>query len=179
MSAFLYPKASAIRKREGLPALRSLQKKLFTSDDMTLLACSPTLCPAPSDRAPNIHTIGFVGTASTLNRTIPNKVATFMENGTPPVFITFGSCMQFKTADNMQLLIDAVKRSGHRALIQTGRSEPEQLHTDILTVGRINHSVLFPSCATIVHHGGAGTTQSALLARRTSIVVAHAYDQHD
>ena len=36
---------------------------------------------------------------------------------------------------------------------------------------------LFPRCALIVHHGGAGTTQSAVLAGRPSIVVPHVADQ--
>jgi sterol 3beta-glucosyltransferase len=31
----------------------------------------------------------------------------------------------------------------------------------------------------VVHHGGAGTTQAALIAGKLSIVVAHAYDQMD
>jgi len=36
---------------------------------------------------------------------------------------------------------------------------------------------VFPRCAAIVHHGGAGTTQSSLLAGRPSVVVAHMADQ--
>jgi len=36
---------------------------------------------------------------------------------------------------------------------------------------------LFPRCAVIVHHGGSGTTQAALLAGRPSVVVAHVADQ--
>jgi UDP:flavonoid glycosyltransferase YjiC (YdhE family) len=37
--------------------------------------------------------------------------------------------------------------------------------------------MIFPLCALIVHHGGAGTTQSSLLAGRPSVVVAHFADQ--
>jgi sterol 3beta-glucosyltransferase len=43
---------------------------------------------------------------------------------------------------------------------------------------RAPHAKLFPRCSAIVHHGGAGTTQSAVLAGRPSIVVPHAADQY-
>ncbi len=39
------------------------------------------------------------------------------------------------------------------------------------------HHLIFPHCSAIVHHGGAGTTQSATLAGKPSIVVAHLSEQ--
>jgi UDP:flavonoid glycosyltransferase YjiC (YdhE family) len=37
--------------------------------------------------------------------------------------------------------------------------------------------LIFPRCQAVVHHGGAGTTQSATLAGRPSVVVAHISEQ--
>ena len=36
---------------------------------------------------------------------------------------------------------------------------------------------MFPKCAVVVHHGGAGTTQTATLCGCPSIVIAHIPDQ--
>jgi len=41
----------------------------------------------------------------------------------------------------------------------------------------VPHAEIFPHCSLIVHHGGAGTTQAALLAGKPLIVVAHGFDQ--
>ncbi len=48
---------------------------------------------------------------------------------------------------------------------------------DIFVVSRAPYKKVFPRCAMVVHHGGAGTTQSTLLAGRPSLVVAHVSDQ--
>jgi UDP:flavonoid glycosyltransferase YjiC (YdhE family) len=37
--------------------------------------------------------------------------------------------------------------------------------------------LIFPHCAVVIHHGGAGTTQASLLAGAPSVVVAHIADQ--
>ncbi|MEJ8835582.1 glycosyltransferase [Ramlibacter sp. AN1133] len=47
----------------------------------------------------------------------------------------------------------------------------------IFAVDWADYRLLFPRCAAIVHHGGAGTTQSALRAGRASVVVSHIVDQ--
>jgi UDP:flavonoid glycosyltransferase YjiC (YdhE family) len=44
-------------------------------------------------------------------------------------------------------------------------------------VNRSPYAEVFPRCAAIVHHGGAGTTQSSLLAGKPSVIVAHMADQ--
>jgi UDP:flavonoid glycosyltransferase YjiC (YdhE family) len=44
-------------------------------------------------------------------------------------------------------------------------------------MGRVSHAALFFHCAAAVHHGGAGTTHTALTAGVPSIVVPHVADQ--
>lgn len=48
---------------------------------------------------------------------------------------------------------------------------------NIFFINRAPHSRIFPFCSAVVHHGGAGTTHSALAAGCPSIVVAHVSDQ--
>jgi len=44
-------------------------------------------------------------------------------------------------------------------------------------VKRTPHKIVFPKCAAIVHHAGAGTTHTALRAGVPSVAVPHVSDQ--
>ena len=48
---------------------------------------------------------------------------------------------------------------------------------DLLFVKRTPHAQVFPRCAAIVHHAGAGTTHTTLKAGVPSIPVPHVSDQ--
>jgi len=50
-------------------------------------------------------------------------------------------------------------------------------YPEIYRIARAPHQSVFPGCAAVVHHSGAGTTQSATLAGCPSVVVEHASDQ--
>lgn len=171
--------ATEIRKREGLPSIKSLQKELFTSELLTLVAASEALTPRPNDWADTFQMTGFLNLPTdNSDRQTPADLQAFLDAGEPPIYMTFGSCMQFDVARSTKLLIEAAQRSGKRAIIQSDW-EKIQKPTDpnIFCVTRLPHSELFPLCSLIVHHGGAGTTQAALLAGKPSIVVAHGCDQ--
>tara|TARA_R110002096_G_scaffold253075_5_gene445958 strand:+ start:80 stop:1330 length:1251 start_codon:yes stop_codon:yes gene_type:complete len=171
--------AAQIRKREGLPPIKSLQKELFTSELLTLVAASETLTPRPKDWAGTVQMTGFLNLPTDNTEwQIAEDLQSFLAAGEPPVYMTFGSCMQFDVARSTKLLIQAAQRSGRRTIIQSDW-EKVQKPTDpnIFCVTRLPHAAVFPLCALIVHHGGAGTTQAALLASIPSVVVAHGFDQ--
>jgi sterol 3beta-glucosyltransferase len=52
-----------------------------------------------------------------------------------------------------------------------------KLSENILVVESVPHDWLFPQCAAVVHHGGAGTLAAGLRARKPTIVVAFFADQ--
>jgi sterol 3beta-glucosyltransferase len=180
MTTVLFPKAKALRREQGLPPIRSLQQELFTSRQLTLVAASPVLCPRPADWGPHIQMSGFLNIPQEEGDTLSEDLRAFLAAGPSPVYMTFGTCMQFAMQQNMRLFVDAAKLSGQRAIIQgDGGVLGLESSVDVLFVGRMPHAKVFPHCAAVVHHGGAGTTQAALLAGCPSVVVAHAYDQHD
>jgi len=73
----------------------------------------------------------------------------------------------------MELFIEAANLAGCRAIIQTGSAKyPENSQQEnIYFIGRHPHQSLFKHCAAVVHHGGAGTTHSATLCGKPSIVI--------
>ena len=44
-------------------------------------------------------------------------------------------------------------------------------------LGLVSHSLLFPRCAAVVHHGGTGTVAAALWSARPQIIVPFIFDQ--
>ena len=174
-----FSSAKKIRKREGLPRIKSLQQELFTSDVLTIVAASEALCERPSDWGKHIQQSGFLNLPeSDSNWEMPADLKLFLNNGEPPVYMTFGSCMQFDLKESTELLIKAARICGKRVIIQSNWesiTKPDDLN--IYCIGSVPHSALFKHCSLVVHHGGAGTTQAALLAGRPSVVVAHGFDQ--
>lgn len=173
-----FKKGRAIRKREGLPPIKSLQKEVFTSNLLTIVAASEILVPRQSDWNEHIQVSGFLNLPSTQNEPLPQKLLDFLSEGEPPVYMTFGSCMQYETEKSTRLLIAAAQLSGKRVIIQSDWLNLN-LETDsnIYQTGRLPHSQVFPQCCMIVHHGGAGTTQASLLAGKPSVVIPHGFDQ--
>lgn len=66
-------------------------------------------------------------------------------------------------------------RTGQRVIVQGLRVSGKC--ADVIRVDRVPHSLVFPRCATVVHHGGAGTTHAVISAGIPSVVVPHLADQ--
>jgi len=95
------------------------------------------------------------------------------------VFMGFGSLMPLVGSDHLMeaiaILIEAARQSGERAIIQADVERPPT--DDVLLVSRTPHAQVFPRCAAVVHHAGAGTTHSTLHAGVPSVTVPHIADQ--
>jgi sterol 3beta-glucosyltransferase len=176
----IYGAADALRKKEGLPPFNSLQRDLYVTEKLTLIATSAILCPRPPDWSDNIQICGYLNPPRhRTNWEMPPELRTFFEKGKPPVYFTFGSCAQFDLERNTRLFLEAAKMAGVRAIVQSDwdvLSLPDE-DSNVYRVNSIPHEHIFPHCALIVHHGGSGTTQSSLKAGKPSVVVAHAFDQ--
>jgi UDP:flavonoid glycosyltransferase YjiC (YdhE family) len=74
---------------------------------------------------------------------------------------------------------DTARRLGRRAIFQLPWQDLDTFKTNgqVFKVRRSPYGRIFPRCAAVVHHGGAGTTQSSLMAGRPSVIVAHMADQ--
>ncbi len=91
----------------------------------------------------------------------------------------FGSLMPLggsqHLTDVLRIFRDAAAHAGHRAIIQADVDQPPT--ETVVFVRRTPHAQVFPRCAAIVHHAGAGTTHTALRAGVPSIAVPHVSDQ--
>lgn len=174
-----FKQGKALRKREGLPPIKSLQKELFTSNVLTLVAVSEAIAPRQPDWSDTVKVSGFLNLpSSNTHWKMPEDLRAFLAAGQQPVYMTFGSCTQFDEEGATELMVEAARIYGKRTIIQSDWSRVRKpTDPNIFCVEQVAHVEVFPLCSLIVHHGGAGTTQSALLAGKPSVVVAHGFDQ--
>ncbi|MDO5533357.1 MAG: glycosyltransferase [Propionibacteriaceae bacterium] len=92
------------------------------------------------------------------------------------VHIGFGSMHQGDPEPLLEKLGDACERVGVNAIVQLGAARGTP-HPRLVCVGPQPHGQLFPRVRAVVHHGGAGTTGSAVRAGVPSVVVPHFADQ--
>ncbi|MNK04261.1 4'-demethylrebeccamycin synthase [compost metagenome] len=172
----LFTKAEAIRRRAGLAPLQSMQQQLYISKELTLIAASPTLTARRKDWGGHIQVCGelrFDKDRQPLP--MPAGLEEFIAAGTPPVYLGFGSLAPYQSAQTDQLMCAAVALAGCRAIIQSESNEASP--PNVFRCKSAPHTQVFPHCAAVVHHGGAGTTHTSLRAGCPSIVVEHAFDQ--
>jgi UDP:flavonoid glycosyltransferase YjiC (YdhE family) len=175
-------RANALRKREGLSPVRDFLEELASSRVLSLIAASPSLSPREVDWASRHHVTGFLDVPlSDGEAPLPSDVEAFLAQGAPPVFVSLGSMLSGDPAfeELTAELVRAIELADCRAIVQAPwdeiRSIPESPR--IHRVLSIPHATVFPRCAVVVHHGGAGTAHSATLAGCPSVVVPFAYDQ--
>ena len=104
----------------------------------------------------------------------------FVEQGSKPVYIGFGS-VHIKNPDKFtEMVIEASNRSGVRVVLSrgwTGLGTKDYPDTVFVTEDT-NHSLLFPLMAGVMHHGGSGTTHTGAKAGVPQFIMPEIIDQY-
>jgi len=144
-----------------------------------LIAVSPTVLPRPADWVgDHIHLPGYFFLDEADYRPSP-ALAGFLTRGPAPVCVSFGSMIR-RDADRIgAAVLEALARLGRRGIVLSGWGgwRPADTPDEVLFVEQASHAWLFPRCAAVIHHGGAGTTAAGLRAGVPSLVVPFAGDQ--
>lgn len=172
-------KLNALRTSLGLaPVGNSLDYATYRGEPcLRLTANSAHILPRPDDwDDDSVLTGNWV--LPEPSRSLAPEIDAFLEAGAPPVYVGFGSMV---TGDATRLVTAAVaglRRAGLRGIIARGWAElPATAEPDMLVIDGAPHSLLFPRCRLIVHHGGAGTTAAALTAGKPSLITPFMVDQ--
>lgn len=133
-----------------------------------LLGVSRAIVPEPERRSPGpTHFTGYWFTEPEAGWNPPAGLARFLEDGPPPVYVGFGSMVPDEgdaCADTMTI-IEALRKEGERGVLASGWggvAVDGELPPHVHALEAAPHSWLFPRCAAVVHHGGAGTTHEGL-----------------
>lgn len=161
------------RARLQLPALADITPHILCPNP--ILAMEPELAPVPAEW-PNADVIGYLDPGD--GESLPAEIEAFIERGPAPVYIGFGSMPDRHPRNTTQLLVDATRRAGVRAVISKGWADfGGELPEHCISVGPVSHPRLFARMQAVVHHGGAGTTAAAARAGKPQLIVPHVADQ--
>ncbi|MCP4361913.1 MAG: glycosyltransferase family 1 protein, partial [Chloroflexi bacterium] len=167
--------------------------KIWPHNLPQICAVSPNLCPQPDDWPEQKFMSGWWFLASGNDYTPPPELVEFLKQ--KPVYIGFGS-MKANSEFSKTLSTLAIK-SLHlagvkgvllggwagltREALDTSTEEGKQLYAwaeeNVFEIESCPHDWLFPQCAAVVHHGGAGTLAAGIRAGRPTIVCATQGDQ--
>lgn len=164
-----------------LPPLRELDffARLDRERRPVLYGFSEVVVPKPADWGDWLHVCGYWSLRADPAWRPDPALATFLDAGPPPVYVGFGSMRVRDPEATSRLVADALRRAGVRGLVGSGWGGlAVQGDDDLLAVGDVPHDWLFPRCAAVVTHGGAGTTAAALRAGVPSFAVPFFADQH-
>ncbi|KZO92404.1 glycosyltransferase family 1 protein [Calocera viscosa TUFC12733] len=168
-------------KALGLPPL-SIRSGAGVLDRLKIpytYCISPGLIPKPDDWTNYIDLAGFYFLDLAKGYQPAEDLQKFLDAGDPPMYIGFGSVPVENPAKLTNLIFEATKQAGVRALLSAGwgglGSGPPPDHIFIL--GNVPHDWLFSRCSIVCHHGGAGTAAAGLRAGRPTIVVPWFGDQ--
>jgi sterol 3beta-glucosyltransferase len=173
------------RKRFGLPTIPLgtwPYCQLHGRPLPMLYSYSSTVVPKPPDWGENTHVTGYWFLDHAPDWQPPEQLLRFLDAGSPPVYVGFGSMAQRDAQQTAQLVAEALRRSGQRGVLVTGWSgltgeNPPHCATDLFILDSAPHAWLFPRMVTVVHHGGSGTTGAGLRAGVPSVLVPHVGDQ--
>jgi sterol 3beta-glucosyltransferase len=142
----------------------------------SIVSCSNYVFPRPLDWNKNIHQFGYWFIEESKDFTPPKELTEFLENGEKPIYFGFGSVFNVKDKDVFVTTVtEALHKTGRRGII-SGMGRIDNL-PNVITIDSVPHTWLFPRCAAVCHHGGAGTSAAGFSAGVPSIIIPFSNDQ--
>ncbi|KAI0480059.1 hypothetical protein GGR56DRAFT_251657 [Xylariaceae sp. FL0804] len=141
---------------------------------------SPALVPKPADWGPEIDVAGFVFLELASSFKPPQDLVDFLDAGDAPIYIGFGSIVVDDANHFTEMIFEAVRLAGVRALVSKGWGGlgQDNVPDNIFMLDNTPHDWLFPRVRACVIHGGAGTTAIALKCGKPTMIVPFFGDQH-
>ncbi|KAM3760056.1 hypothetical protein ACB098_01G165800 [Castanea mollissima] len=141
---------------------------------------SPHLVPKPTDWGPLVDVVGFCFLNLGSKHQPQDKFVQWIQNGPEPIYIGFGSMPLEDPRKTTGILLEALKGTGQRGIIDRGwggLGNITEVPDNVFLLEECPHDWLFPQCSAVVHHGGAGTTATGLKAGCPTTIVPFFGDQ--
>ncbi|KAI9167442.1 Sterol 3-beta-glucosyltransferase UGT80B1 [Paramyrothecium foliicola] len=141
---------------------------------------SPGIVPKPADWGDEVDVAGFVFLDLASSFKPPQDLQDFLDAGDMPIYIGFGSIVVDDADRFTEMIFEAVKLAGVRALVSKGWGGlgGDDVPDNIFMLDNTPHDWLFPRVKACVIHGGAGTTAIALKCGKPTMIVPFFGDQH-
>lgn len=163
------------------PALRALK-----AGAPILHGFSPTLFPAPADWRPEQHAVTGAWQLGAHAIELPGDhldagFAHWLEDGPPPIFLSFGSMPAMPGEALVELAGDLAEDLEARVVLGLGWTTVDgpdcDLPEGVALSGDCDHDWLLSRCSAVVHHGGAGSTHTAAASGLPQVICPFFADQ--
>ncbi|KAJ6709181.1 STEROL 3-BETA-GLUCOSYLTRANSFERASE [Salix koriyanagi] len=141
---------------------------------------SPHLVPKPSDWGPLVDVVGYCFLNLGSKYEPKEEFVQWIQKGKEPIYIGFGSMPLEDPKNTMDIILEALKETGQRGIVDRGWGDLGnfmEVPDSVFLLKDCPHDWLFPQCAAVVHHGGAGTTATGLRAGCPTTIVPFFGDQ--
>ena len=135
---------------------------------------SPLMAPRPSDWPAHVYDAGYCSLTDVAESWSPGEgelveLREFLRSGSAPIYFGFGSMPTVSTSKQIAMFDSVCEKLDRRGLVLATESDEEILLAfrdakRVMRVENVPHEWLFAQCCVAVHHGGAGTTATALKA---------------
>jgi sterol 3beta-glucosyltransferase len=145
-----------------------------------LYGFSASVIPKPADWGEDMVICGYWFLEQPQPWQPSDELISFLEIGPPPIYIGMEGIIRYSSQKALlKLILEALEISNQRAVLFIGGREVDcrGLPHTVLLVNAVPHDWLFPRMSAVIHHGGAGTTASALRAGVPSFGIPGFFDQ--
>lgn len=143
----------------------------------SVVSCSNYVFPRPRDWNEHIHQYGYWFISENEEYIPPKELAVFLQRGEKPIYFGFGSMFSGNSKEAfVNIIAETLKATGKRGIL-CGMGEINNLPEYLLAIDAVPHTWLFPRCAAVCHHGGAGTSAAGFAAGVPSMIIPFSNDQ--
>jgi sterol 3beta-glucosyltransferase len=144
-----------------------------------LYGYSQHILPPLPDWDDTTHVTGYWFLPSQTDWQAPHTLLTFLKSGPAPIYVGFGSMASQDAERLTHKVLEAARESKQRVVLATGWGGlvTAELPEFAYALQSVPHDWLFPRCAAVIHHGGAGTTGTGLQAGKPTLVCPFFGDQ--
>jgi sterol 3beta-glucosyltransferase len=143
-----------------------------------LFGFTPQLVPRPKDWPEWMHITGYWFLPRRQNWMPPKDLVEFIEAGSLPLAIGFGSVIDPAADELLRNILEALSITGQRAVLVSGWNRYEgSLPKNVFLVDSVPYDWLFPRVRAAIHAAGAGTVAEALRAGIPSVCIPFAGEQ--
>jgi sterol 3beta-glucosyltransferase len=163
----------------------------YTHRFPVVLGYSDLVAPREDDYPAWHHVTGFWPLDGASTYSAPAELQAFLDAGDAPLTIGFGSIPVLDPSAMWDTVLDALDRTGQRAVVLTGWGgldrrddgsfveghDRRRDRDNVLALEAVPHDWLYPQSLAAIHHGGAGAAAASFRAGVPSVIVPFLWDQ--
>jgi UDP:flavonoid glycosyltransferase YjiC (YdhE family) len=172
------------RHRRSLGLEPFLDLADMIASDLALLPVSPVVVPPRVDWKLKVCQTGYWNPRLSANYQGDPSLLEFLAAGVEPIVISLG-VMSLTRDEGAKaasgIILEAIRKTGLRAVVLgwDGLVEGGSLGKTLFMASSVPHAWLLQRARAVIHHGGFGTTASALTAGKPALVIPHLIDQFE